>query len=63
MNDPADKPHHPLPKDERARHDLLPEGIETTRDAGDDDPDAPAPSATQAPELHFRNPDGSPYDA
>lgn len=58
----ADEPHHPLPKDPRARHDLLPEGVEERRPSGEDDPGAPAPSPSEPPELHYRNPDGTPYD-
>ena len=61
--DYADKPHHPLPKDERARHDLLPEGIEDVRDQGDDDPEAPPASKSEPPAGEFANPDGSKYPA
>jgi len=55
------KGHHPLPADDRARHDVLPEGIENVRDKGDDsapgkDGDAPAPRT-------YAEPDGSPYPA
>lgn len=62
MTKPDDKPHHPLPKDRRARHDLIPESVEDTRDQGDDDPDAPPPSQTEPPVEHYRDPDGRPYD-
>ena len=36
----ADKPHHPLPASEEARHDLFPESVEASRPRGDDDPAA-----------------------
>ncbi|MDB5706804.1 MAG: hypothetical protein JWN66_3920 [Sphingomonas bacterium] len=57
------KPHHPLPDDDRARHDLIPESIEDSRDKGDDDPGQAAPSETEPPVHHYRNPDGTPYDS
>jgi len=60
MTDPAKASHHPLPEDERARHDLLPENIEDARDKGDDAPDDAA-SSSEAPRRTYRNPDGSPY--
>lgn len=63
MTTQTDKPHHPLPKDERARHDLLPESIENTRDQGDDDPEAPTPSRTEPPGKPYRDPDGRAYEA
>ncbi|WP_157216625.1 hypothetical protein [Flavisphingomonas formosensis] len=55
------KPHHPLPKDRRARHDRLPESIEDVRDLGDDDPEAEAASADTPPAEIYRDPDGRPY--
>jgi hypothetical protein len=63
MNEAIKKGHHPLPKDERARHDLLPENIEDVRELGDDDPLAPRPSKTEAPREHYVNPDGSAYQS
>lgn len=62
MSEDTDKLHHPLPKDDRARHDQIPENIENARDQGDDDPDAPTPSKSEPPERHYRDPDGRPYD-
>lgn len=58
-----DKNHHPLPKDERSRHDQLPESIEDVRPLGDDDPDAGPPSDTEPPRRRYRDPAGKPYDA
>lgn len=60
MNKKSNAEHHPLPQDDRARHDLIPESIERDRDFGDD--------AAENPEdnLHrreYKNPDGSPYPA
>ncbi|MES1971668.1 MAG: hypothetical protein V4472_04355 [Pseudomonadota bacterium] len=55
-------PHHPLPGDDRARHDLIPESVEDVRDIGDDDPGAPGSSKVTPPLRHYRNPDGTPYD-
>lgn len=63
MTEPADKPHHPLPEDGRARHDRLPESVENAREDGDDDPEAPAPSPTESPDGRYRNPDGTVYEA
>jgi hypothetical protein len=63
MTDSDGKPHHPLPKDERARHDLLPESIEDEREQGDDSPESPPASKTEAPRGHYVNPDGSGYDS
>ena len=60
MTHPHDKPHHPLPADERSRHDRLPENIEEERPLGADDPGA-APSPSEPPEGEYRNPDGSTY--
>ena len=57
----ARQPHHPLPEDERSRHDRLPESIEAVRDTGEDDPDGPEPSATEPPVAEYRNPDGRRY--
>lgn len=62
MSHPADEPHHPLPRDARSRHDRLPEAVETRREPGEDDPQAPAPDPSEPPEMHYRNPDGTPYD-
>ena len=62
MSDTKDEGHHPLPKDERARHDLLPESIEDERDLGDDDPAASKASKTEAPRRQYSNPDGSTYE-
>ena len=56
-----DKPHHPLPKDDRARHDLIPETVEEERDLGDDDPEADDPSQTKPPKRSYRDPAGKPY--
>ena len=36
----ADKPHHPLPAADKARHEEIPESIENERPRGDDDPGA-----------------------
>jgi hypothetical protein len=55
------EPHHPLPKDDRARHDVLPESIEDERDLGDDDPAARKPSTTEPPARKYKDPDGRPY--
>lgn len=41
MTDGSQKEHHPLPGDERARHDLLPESAEGVRTKGDDAPQDP----------------------
>ncbi|MDB5708424.1 MAG: hypothetical protein JWL96_494 [Sphingomonas bacterium] len=60
MNDRVKGGHHPLPRDERARHDLIPETIEDERDKGDDAPDD-QPSPTDAPSRTYANPDGSRY--
>ena len=60
MTDRSKAGHHPLPEDERARHDLIPESIEDARDKGDDAP-GDVPSSTEAPRRDYRNPDGSPY--
>jgi hypothetical protein len=60
MQDKAKAGHHPLPRDERARHDLIPESVEDVRDKGEDSP-GDAPSDTEAPEHDYRYPDGSPY--
>ncbi|HZF43931.1 MAG TPA: hypothetical protein VEZ48_11040 [Sphingomonadaceae bacterium] len=62
MNHPADEPHHPLPRDARSRHDRLPEDIEGARPSGEDDPAAPEPDPDAPPPMHYRNPDGTPYD-
>jgi hypothetical protein len=62
----ADRPnprHHPLPGDDRARHDRLPEGVEDIRDKGDDAPGQPPPSTSEPPAHHYRYPDGTPYDS
>ncbi len=58
----SDDQHHPLPKDERARHDLVGETVEKSHGLGDDDPGAPQPSLTEPPHGHYRDPDGRPYD-
>lgn len=74
MNDRERTPHHPLPEDERSRHDLLPESIGTARDGDRDDglePDRGAPvldvldaaDASEPPHDRYRNPDGSPYES
>jgi hypothetical protein len=55
------KPHHPLPKDDRARHDLIPESVENERPLGDDDPDAAPASTTEPPERRYRDPANKPY--
>ena len=60
MQDKAKAGHHPLPSDERARHDLIPESVEDVRDKGEDAP-GDAPSDTEAPERDYKYPDGSPY--
>jgi hypothetical protein len=52
----SNESHHPLPKDERARHDRIPESIERGHDMGDDDPDAPMPSLTEPPERSYSDP-------
>lgn len=59
MSDRDKARHHPLPEDERARHDLIPESIEATREKGDDAPDDASndPPASRT----FRNPDGTRY--
>lgn len=57
-----EKRHHPLPKDERARHDLIPESIEKERPQGDDDPDAAPASDTDPPRRRYRDPAGKPYE-
>lgn len=62
MSHPAHEPHHPLPADARSRHDRLPEGVEKHRSPGGDDPAAPPPDPAEPPEMHYRNPDGTPYD-
>ena len=54
--------HHPLPKDDRARHDLIPEEMEDGRPLGEDDPDAPTPSSTTPPKRQYRDVDGRPYE-
>jgi hypothetical protein len=59
MSDAAKPAHHPLPADDRARHDVLPESVEEARDRGDDNPgvepgDGPSPRT-------YENPDGSLY--
>lgn len=59
MNDGRAASHHPLPADDRARHDLIPEGIEDVRDTGDDDPGGKAGDDPQP--RSYANPDGSPY--
>jgi hypothetical protein len=61
MTSEAEKPHHPLPRDDRARHDILPESIENERGLGDDDPGASKPSTTEPPAREYRDPDGRPY--
>ena len=48
MQENAKAGHHPLPGDERARHDLIPESVEDERDKGDDSP-GDAPSETERP--------------
>ena len=63
MSEIEEKRHHPLPKDERARHDRIPESIEDERDQGDDSPcDQPA-SKEEPPEGRYANPDGTTYEA
>lgn len=59
MSDRDKERHHPLPEDERARHDLIPESIEAARQKGDDAPDDASndPPASRT----FRNPDGTRY--
>ena len=57
-----DKPHHPLPKDDRARHDLIPESIENESPQGDDDPYTAPASNVEPPKRQYRDPDGRPYD-
>ena len=54
----AHTPNHPLPKDSRARHDLLPEGVEEMRDLGDDDPASPRASPMAPPDTR-RTPEPS----
>jgi len=61
MAEKSREAHHPLPRDERARHDLIPESIEDGRDKGSDAPGEPADPVTP-PHRHYANPDGSPYE-
>lgn len=63
MSEQEDRRHHPLPEDDRARHDRLPESIENARDLGEDDPTGSEPSPTEPPGGHYRNPDGTAYEA
>ena len=60
MQENAKAGHHPLPSDERARHDLIPESVEDEREKGEDAP-GETPSDTEAPERDYKYPDGSPY--
>jgi hypothetical protein len=62
MTDDRGADHHPLPQDDRARHDLIPESIEDERDRGDDAPEA-KPGKDPPEERTYANPDGSPYPA
>lgn len=50
--------HHPLPSDDRARHDQIPESVEDEREVDDG---GPRPSTTKPPEHEYRDPDGRPY--
>jgi hypothetical protein len=61
MSDAAKKDHHPLPADDRARHDVIPESIEDARDKGDDNPGV-EPGNGPLPRT-YKYPDGSPYPA
>ena len=49
-------PRHPLPESDEARHDEIPETLETEKGMGEDgaEPIQPDPIAV--------NPDGTPYD-
>lgn len=62
MSDHA-KVHHPLPSDARARHDLIPENIEDTRDRDDGESSGEKASPVVPPAGHYRDPDGRPYEA
>lgn len=63
MTDVTSRPHHPLPADERARHDLLPEPVKKGRGRGADAPEDPEADADQRPRRPYANPDGSPYES
>jgi hypothetical protein len=53
--------HHPLPADDRARHDALPASIENVRDKGDDS--AKDENGEMPQPRTIKNPEGSPYPA
>ena len=57
MSERNPTPHHPLPRDARARHDRLPESIVDERDLGDDAPD----EDPLLPDAVYRDPQGRPY--
>lgn len=61
MSETTTSGHHPLPADDRARHDALPENIENVRDKGDDTAKGETGKAPQP--RTYSNPDGSPYSA
>jgi hypothetical protein len=61
MRDRANQPHHPLPADDRARHDVIPESIEDIRDKGDDGLAGEPGTAPRS--RSYTNPDGSTYPA
>ena len=61
MHDRGNGAHHPLPADDRARHDVIPESIENVRDKGDDT--AGGQTGMEPQPRTYSNPNGSTYPA